>query len=351
LNKKIKSAFAATLIATNKPLKILNLAMPLLSSGQVLVEINFSGVCRSQLMEVRGKRGQDRWLPHLLGHEASGKVLEIGEGVTKVKPGDYVVLSWIKGSGLDAPGAQYTCDGMVIHSGPVTTFSTHSIVSENRVTVIPQGFPLDQAVLLGCALPTGAGMVFNQAKPPEGSSVAVIGLGGVGLSALMALRSFRCGCVIAIDKSIEKLEFSKTLGATHLIQEGVEPVEQKVMDLTKGGVDFCLESAGSVESIELGFKIIKKNGGKLWFASHPPEGEMVRLHPHDLISGKQIFGTWGGGCVPDRDFPLFVQEFTRNQIPLDRLLTKRYRLEEVNEALDDLEQGKVFRPLLSISGS
>jgi S-(hydroxymethyl)glutathione dehydrogenase/alcohol dehydrogenase len=337
---------SAILRKTRSPLTVEKLTAFPIERGQVFVRVEFSGVCRSQLMEVRGKRGHDPWLPHLLGHEASGQVLEIGVGVTKVKPGDYVVLSWIKGSGLDAPGAKYICNGEVIHSGPVTTFSTHTIVSENRVTVIPEGFPLDQAVLLGCALPTGAGMVFNQAKPPEGSSVAVIGLGGVGLSALMALRSFRCGCVIAIDKSIEKLEFAKTLGATHLIQEGVEPVEQKVMDLTKGGVDFCLESAGSVESIELGFKIIKKNGGKLWFASHPPEGEMVRLHPHDLISGKQIFGTWGGGCVPDRDFPLFAKEFIRNQIPLDRLLSKRYRLEEVNEALDDLELGKVFRPLL-----
>jgi S-(hydroxymethyl)glutathione dehydrogenase/alcohol dehydrogenase len=297
-------------------------------------------------MEVKGGRGPDPWLPHLLGHEGSGEVLAIGEGVTKVKPGDAVILGWLKGSGLEAPGARYRYGDEIINSGRVTTFSTHTIVSENRVTLKPEGLPLDVAVLFGCALPTGAGMVLNQVQPLSGATVAVVGLGGVGLSALMALKGFDCAQIIAIDISTEKLALAKDLGATHTLQVGQDSIYDQVMALTDGGVDICVESAGSVDTIELGFSLIRKGGGRLWFASHPPEGEMIRLAPHDLISGKNIFGTWGGSSFPDRDIPRMAEIFRKGNVPLDRLLTRRYSLEQVNEALADLEAGKVFRPLL-----
>lgn len=170
---------AAVLYELNQPLVIEELNTKELLPGQVLVKIFFSGVCRSQLMEARGLRGNDQWLPHMLGHEASGEVISTGKGVTKVKIGDKVVLGWIKGNGLDADGAKYTnSKNEIINSGRVTTFSNYSIVSESRIVKLEEGVPFDVAVLFGCALPTGAGIVFNELKPLENESLAVIGLGG-----------------------------------------------------------------------------------------------------------------------------------------------------------------------------
>jgi len=342
----IKTTRAAVLAVLGKPLAIKKLEIPELLPGQVLVKVFFSGMCRSQLMEVHGGRGEDPWLPHLLGHEGSGEVLAVGAGVTKVQPGDEVILGWLKGQGLDAPGAKYRCDGQVINSGRVTTFSEHTVVSESRVVKKPEALSSDVAILFGCALPTGSGMVINELQPAAGSTVAVLGLGGIGLGALLALRAYGCKQVIAIDLSDEKLALAKEFGATHVINPTRDDVLGSVLKLTGGGADFCVESAGTVSSIELGFALIRKGGGKLLFASHPPEGETIKLAPHELISGKQIAGSWGGNSMPDRDIPRMFQAFSDGKIPLERLITKRYRLEQINEALDDLEAGTVFRPLI-----
>lgn len=342
----IKTIRAAVLEELGKPLVIKEVELPELLHGQVLVKIFFSGMCRSQLMEARGGRGGDPWLPHLLGHEGSGIVVAAGDGVTKVKPGDEVILGWVKGEGLDAPGAKYKCGGQLINSGRVTTFSNYTIVSESRVVRKPAEMPFDAAVLFGCALPTGAGMVLNELKPSPDSSVVVLGLGGIGLSALLALKALGVKMIIAIDIAEEKLELAKQLGATHVFNSTSEGLRQTVLDLANGGADICVESGGQVSTIELGFSLIRKGGGKLLFASHPPEGEMVRLAPHELISGKQIAGSWGGATSPDLDIPRMFEIFQGANITLGSLLAKRYALERINEALDDLETGWVFRPLI-----
>ena len=168
---------AAVLEELGKPLSIKSIDTPPLLRGQVLVKVLYSGVCRSQLMEAKGKRGADNWLPHLLGHEGSGIVQEIGEGITKIKAGDEVILGWVKGDGLEASGAKYTCGDQIINSGCVTTFSNYSIVSENRLVKKPISLPFDIAVLFGCALPTGAGMVLNELKPSIDLSTIILGLG------------------------------------------------------------------------------------------------------------------------------------------------------------------------------
>jgi len=337
---------AAVLENLGGPLVIKNITVPGLLEGQVLVKVLFSGVCRSQVMEVRGGRGADPWLPHLLGHEGSGIVLEVGPGVTKVKPDDSVILGWVKGDGLDAAGAKYQCGSQTINSGRVTTFCNFSVVSESRLVIKPPSLPFDTAVLFGCALPTGAGMVLNELKPAADQSVVVLGLGGIGLSALMALKSLGIMTIIAVDISDEKLELATHLGASHVFNSSNSTCRQAIQDLTHGGADICVESGGQVATIELGFSLIRKNGGKLLFASHPPDGDMIRLAPHDLISGKQIAGSWGGATQPDRDIPRMHTLFDKAQIPLGSLLTKRYALEQINEALDDLEAGRVFRPLV-----
>jgi S-(hydroxymethyl)glutathione dehydrogenase / alcohol dehydrogenase len=347
----IKNIKAAVLYELNKPLRISELTLPELLPGQVLVKIFYSGVCRSQLMEARGYRGNDPWLPHLLGHEASGEVISTGEGVTKVQPGDKVIMGWIKGDGIEAPGAKYTCGDETINSGRVTTFSNYSIVSENRLVKLPKGIPLDVAVLFGCALPTGAGIVFNELKPTEYENIIVIGLGGIGLSAMMALNEAKPNVLIAVDISDEKLKLAKAFGASHTINSQKQNVIEEVKKILPNGADACIESGGKVETIELGFSLIRKGGGRVYFASHPPEGQTIKLDPFELISGKTIYGSWGGGCCPDTDVPRLAKSYLTGHFPLEKLVTKRYTLEQVNEALEDLEQGRVFRPLIEMKHS
>ncbi len=341
---------AAVLYETGQPLRIEELTVPALQPGQVLVEVAYSGVCHSQLMEVRGRRGKDRFLPHLLGHEGSGVVIEVGPQVRKVQPGDQVVLTWIKGTGADCQGAQYLCDETRIQSGPITTFNRHSVVSENRCVRLPEGIPLDVASLLGCAVPTGAGIVLNEIRPQRESSIAIWGIGGIGLSAVMAAKLCDCAVIAAIDVEKSKLELAREFGATHLINalEG-DPLEQ-IQLLTDGkGLDFAVEAAGRARTIEQAFHSIRKNGGLCVFASHPPAGDKIQLDPHDLISGKQIRGSWGGGSMPDEDIPRFADLYRRGQLPLEKLITHRYSLNQINDVFDELEQGIVARALIEMN--
>jgi S-(hydroxymethyl)glutathione dehydrogenase / alcohol dehydrogenase len=342
----IKTIHAAVLEELKQDLVLKEIEPSPLLFGQVLVKVMFSGVCRSQVMEVRGGRGIDNWLPHLLGHEGSGIVQEVGEGVTKVKIGDEVILGWVKGEGAEALGAKYKCGNQIINSGRVTTFSNYSVVSENRLVKKPKSLGLDAAVLFGCALPTGAGMVLNELKPSPDSSVIVLGLGGVGLSALMALKALEVKMIIAIDISNEKLALAKELGATHIFNSKDNGFEKEILTLTNGGAHRCIESAGQISTIELGFSLIRKNGGKIIFASHPPNGEKIQISPHELISGKLIEGSWGGATNPDLDIPLMYDLFVKSNAPLGTLISKRYSLKQINEALSDLEAGRVFRPLI-----
>lgn len=343
-----KKTIAAILYQINEPLVVKEIEMPKLLPGQVKVKVFFSGVCRSQLMEVRGGRGDDPWLPHLLGHEATGEVIEIGKSVKKVKIGDKVILGWIKGEGIDAEGAKYLCGDQIINSGKVSTFSNFSVVSENRLTKLPKSIPLDQGVLFGCALLTGAGMVYNELKPMATESVAVLGLGGIGLSAIIALKDIGCKNIIAIDVNDDKLSFAKDLGANYFINPKKSDPLTEIKNNFKEGIDYCVESAGKIETIELGFSLINKTG-KLIFASHPPNGEFIKLSPHELISGKKIFGSWGGGCNPDVDIPKLAEILIEGRLPLNKLISKRYKLDQINVAINDLEKGLVFRPIIEMS--
>ena len=339
---------AAVLWECGQPLSIESeVEIPELMSGQVLVKMAYSGVCRSQLMEVEGQRGEDKYLPHLLGHEGCGKVVHTAVDVTKVSADDWVILGWIKGEGLNADGAKYKLGDKIINSGGVTTFSTYTIVSENRIVPLPKGLPRDISVLFGCALPTGAGIVLNQIKPKKNSSIAFIGLGGIGLSGLMATKAFECKNIIAVDVSDEKLKLAKEFGATHIINASTSDVLKEINNITDGmGVDYSVDAGGKVETIELAFEAIKKNGGLSIFASHPEVGKKISIDPFDLISGKNIKGSWGGASRPDKDIPLLAGLYNKGMMPLEKLVTKSYKLDEINIALDDLKNSKVFRPLI-----
>ena len=213
---------AAILVETGRPLEIVTLQLPDLSPGQVIVEIAYSGVCHTQLLEARGHRGEDAYLPHCLGHEGSGTVLEIGPGVTKVKPGQRVIMSWIKGSGLEVPGTRYDWDKGPVNAGGVTTFQQHAVVSENRLTPAPEELSYKLAALVGCAVPTGVGVVLNTVIAQRGESAVVFGAGGIGLCALAGLAAAGCDPIIAVDIAPAKLEAARELGATATIDASAE---------------------------------------------------------------------------------------------------------------------------------
>lgn len=341
---------AAVLYELGKPLRLEELTVPELEPGQILVKVAYSGVCHSQLMEVRGKRGEDRFLPHLLGHEGSGVVVEVGSQVSKVQKGDKVVLTWIKGQGADCAGARYHKGNLTINSGAITTFGDYTIVSENRCVRLPGGIPMDVASLFGCAVLTGAGIVLNTMRPTRENSIVIWGVGGIGLSAIMAAKLCECSPIIAVDVEDAKLLLGQEFGATHLINARRENPLDRIHQITDSvGVDFAVEAAGRTSTIEQAFQSVRKDGGLCVFASHPPSGDLIRLDPHDLISGKQIRGSWGGESKPDEDIPRFAQLYQSGLLPLEKLITHRYSLIQINQALDALEQGKVGRAVVDVT--
>jgi len=331
---------AAILEKIGGPLRIAEIEVPPLKTGQLLVRIDCSGICRSQLMEVQGRRGPDRYLPHLLGHEGAGAVVDVGGKIRKVKTGDHVVLTWIKGKGLDAGGSVYKEKGKAINAGPVTTFSEYAVISENRCVPIDGVISKDLASLLGCAVPTGAGIVLNEMKAGAGDSIAVWGVGGIGLCALAGAVLAGCDPIIAIDILPDKLTMASEFGATCGVDANDRDPVQRVLELNGGvGVDFAVEAAGRATTIEQAFASVKDDGGLCVFASHPPEGERISLEPHALIRGKRIRGTWGGASNPDEDIPRFVKLHEDGRLPLQKLITHRFPLNEINGALKLLESG------------
>lgn len=342
---------AAVLHRIGEPLKIEELTIPELKPGQVLVNVSYSGVCHSQLNEIKGLKGEDKFLPHTLGHEGSGVVEKIGLGVDKVKPGDRVVLTWIRGSGADVPSTSYQRkDGLAVNSGAISTFMTVSVISENRLVKIPDETPLREAALLGCAIPTGAGIVMNTAKLSKGATVAIFGVGGVGLSALLAAKFKKASIIIAIDVLDDKLDNASSLGATHMINANKMEVLSEILRITNGrGVDFAIECAGKKDSMEIAFPSVRDNGGLCVLAGNLPQGECICLNPFDLIRGKKIVGSWGGETKPDSDVPKYVEYYLSRDFPLDRLITRSYCLTDVNQALYDLDNGIPGRALIDMS--
>src|SRR3989338_4606413 len=339
---------AAVLYQLNQPLKIKDLKYSKLHHGQVLVEIVSSGICGTQLLEISGQRGKDPFLPHTLGHEGSGYVIEVGDGVQKVKPGDHVILSWMKGSGIDAaPPSYLTSSNEEINSGPVTTFQTMSIVSENRLTSIPKSMPLIEASLIGCCVATGLGLVFRQANVQNQHTIAVIGLGGIGLNVIQGAAIRQAKKIIAIDIHDHKLKAAQKLGATHIIHANQCNVQSVIDQITQNiGVDFSFECVGSQRTMELAFEIVRRQDGKAFLVGNLPKGNRITIDPFELILGKQIFGSWGGSTNVDQDFPLYVDLFLKGKLKLTELISHRFRLQDIHQAFQILQEGQGLRSII-----
>ena len=341
---------AAVLTKNNSPLKIINkLKFTKLRKGQVLVRILHSAICRSQIMEIEGKRGKDKYLPHLLGHEGAGIVHRVGAGVKKVAKDDKIFLSWIKGKGLDSGGTKIKNQKKTINAGPITTFSNFSIISENRCFKIPKEFPLKKSVIFGCAVPTGAGIILNEIKPKKKDRICIIGLGGVGLSALIACKMLKLKNIIVVDIDNKKIKIAKKVGfkKTILLKNNKNAIT-KILNFNKGRYfDYTIESSGKSKSIEFAFSLTKKFGGKCFFASHPNEKSKISIKPFDLISGKKIFGSWGGGSDPQKIAKIMSKFFLKNKKILNLYFTKEYSLKNINKAIKDFKKKSVLKPLIN----
>lgn len=340
---------AALLIETGKPLVIATIEIPPLKPGQVLVDIAYSGACGTQVMEWRGDKGEDKWLPHCLGHEGTGTVLETGAAVTKVKAGDRVVLSWIRGSGIEAGGAVYDWDGKKVNAGGVTTFQRLAVVSENRLTLLPAELPMDVAVLLGCAAPTGMGAVHNVLKVQAGDSVVVFGTGGIGLNAIMAAALAGAMPVIGIDPNPTRRALATIYGATHVIDPSVEDALAEIKKIVPQGTDLAVESSGVPAVMEQAINATKPQGGRAVVIGNARYGATLSLNPGVFNQGKSLLGTWGGDSVPDRDYGRFGRLLASGRFPVRELLSKPYPLAEADQALRDLAAGLVGRPLIDMS--
>jgi S-(hydroxymethyl)glutathione dehydrogenase/alcohol dehydrogenase len=345
----MKKNRAAVLTELSAPLELLELEVPEPKFGQVLVQIAYSGLCHTQLHEIRGKKGPDRFLPHTLGHEGSGVVVATGPGVNKVKAGDHVVLTWIKGSGAEVPSAHYQSANGIVNSGAISTLINFAIVSENRLVPIRKDMPLRAAALLGCAFPTGGGIINNTAKLQSGQTVAIFGVGGIGLSSVIAAIGVGASQVIAVDVHQHKLNQAIALGATHgVLASEVDPVAT-IHEITAGqGVDVAVEAAGRSMTIEAAFLSVRLRGGLCVVAGNVPDGDRISIDPFDLIKGRRIVGSWGGETDPDRDIPRYVNQYMKGGLSLDRLISHEFPLQQVDHAFLLLEQGQAARVIIGL---
>lgn len=340
---------AAILVEQNQPLQLWELEIPQLKPGQVLVKIHCTGLCHTQLGEIQGKKGPDSYMPHTLGHEGAGEVVECGAEVTKVKVDDRVVITWLKGKGRDVSGTVYTSQGKNINSGAVSTFMEYAVVSENRLVPIAKSFDYKIASLLGCAVPTGAGIVFNDLKAKANSSFIIFGLGGVGLSSLLAAKSLQPSLLIAVDQQPVKLELAKKFGATHVLQATDPNFTHQIKEITQGkGVDYAIEAVGLTKVMEQAFSSVKDFGGTCVIAGNPSKGEKLNLDPYDFIKGKRLIGSWGGGSQIDEDVVTYIKLMQAGQLDLATLISHEYTLAEINEAFKMLESGQASRVILNI---
>jgi Zn-dependent alcohol dehydrogenase len=337
-----KTMKAAILVEQHKPLVIDDVELPqALEVGQVLVKIHYTGICGSQIGEIDGAKGEDKFLPHLLGHEASGTVMEVGVGVKHVKPGDVVVLHWRKGLGIESAAPVYSWRGKKLNAGCIATFNEYAIVAENRVTTIPADSDLEVAALFGCAVTTGFGVVENNAKVRIGESVVVFGAGGVGLNIVQAAALVGAYPVIAVDLFDNRLALAKKMGATHLINSSTQDAKAAIESIVGAqGLDVFIDNTGQPSIIELGYQMTKPQGS-VTLVGVPRKGNNINLYSLPLHFGKGLSGSHGGESIPNIDIPRYQGMFNAGRINLRELITMKLKLEGINQAISDMKSGEI----------
>jgi len=355
--------------AESRPLSIeeIDLAPP--GPGEILVRIGAAGLCHSDLSVINGHR--PRPMPMALGHEASGIVEELGEGVTDLERGDHVVLVFVPSCGhcepcaegrpaLCEPGAAANGAGTLLsgsrrlsrngqpihHHLGCSVFAEYATVSRRSVVKIDRELPLDEAALFGCAVLTGVGAVVNTAQVRAGSTVAIVGLGGVGLASLLGANAAGARQIVAVDLSDAKLELALAMGATHAFNAANPNCKDEIRQATGGGVAFSFEFAGSVRALELAYGITRR-GGMTVTAGLPPPSATFPLPAVNLVAEERtVKGSYIGTCVPSRDIPRYIDLYRQGKLAVNRLMSGTLKLEDINRGFDLLNEGKAVRQVV-----
>jgi alcohol dehydrogenase len=357
--------------AHSQPLSWQELDLQEPGEGEVLVKIRAAGLCHSDLSVMNGTR--PRPTPMALGHEAAATVEKLGPGVTDLEPGDHVVMVFVPSCGhcpacsegrpaLCEPGNSHNKEGTLLsgarrlsrggepvhHHLGVSCFAEYAVCSRWSLVKIDREVPFEHAALFGCAVLTGVGAAVNTANVRPGQSVAVVGLGGVGLAALLGARAAGAEQIVAVDLLPEKLELARRLGATDTVLAGRDETAEEVRAATRGGVHAAIETAGVVRAVELAFAITRIGGTTVTAGlSHPDT--RISVHPVTLVAEERTLkGSYVGSCIPVRDVDRYVRLYKAGQLPVDQLLTDTLRPQDLNAAFDKLDAGQAVRQVLLV---
>jgi alcohol dehydrogenase len=362
---------AAMPYAKSKPLSIQEIELEGPGQGEILVRMGAAGLCHSDLSVINGDR--PRPTPMALGHEAAGVVEAVGPGVDDLKKGDHVVLVFVPSCGhcnpcaegrpaLCEPGAAantagtllsgarrlFSNDGKpVFHHMGCSAFAEAAVVSRRSAVKIDPDLPLDEAALFGCAVLTGVGAVVNTAQVRAGASVAVVGLGGVGLASVLGSVASGARATVAVDLSNEKLALAKSLGATHTFNAADPELVEKVKKATNGGVDYAIEMAGSTRAFETAYRITRRGGTTVTAGLPPPSATWAMPSTNLVAEERTIKGSYIGTCVPSRDLPRYIELYKMGRLPVNKLMTGRLKLDQINEGFDLLHEGKAVRQVVT----
>lgn len=351
------------------PLKIEEVTLDPPGFNEVVVKIKAAGLCHSDLSVINGNR--PRQMPMALGHEAAGEIVELGEGVKNLSLGDHVVFAFLPSCGkcnqcetghaaLCEPGAAANGQGTLLgghqrihkddeyyyHHLGVSGFAEYAVASVDSLVKIDPEIPFEIAALFGCAVMTGVGAVVNTAQLKFGDSILVVGLGGVGLSAILGAKAAGARNIIAADLNPEKRAIAQRLGAHHVIDSSQKGAIENVMDLTGGGVDVAVEFAGAIPALDFAFQAAKR-GGTAVTAALPHPDARLQLSPVALVGmEKSLKGSYLGSCIPSRDIPAYIELYKSGRLPVEQLITHKIRLNEINEGFERLAKGDAIRQIV-----
>ena len=371
---KMKAAILRTTSAqrpfsVSKPLSIEEVELDPPKRGEVLIKVKAVGLCHSDLVAITGERAKP--MPIVIGHEAAGIVEEIGQDVQGFAVGDHVVPSYVASCGrceMCSVGRPALCEPATIananavlkdgttrlrqgstrihhHSG-VAGFAEYSVIPEEALVKIDKSVPFEHAALFGCGVVTGVGSVINTAQAKPGQFIAVVGLGGVGLSAVLAALAIGSGKVLALDLSEEKLAFARELGVHHALNAGDADVQAQISALTGGGVHIAIETAGSNRALQMAYDITRRGGTTVAAGMPGPEAEITLSHLKIAAEERSIKGSYMGSCVAKRDIPRYLNMFQNGSLPVDKLMSRLIGFDDLNAAMDRLADAKTVREVL-----
>lgn len=332
---------AAILKSLNQPLMIGNLRIPELKYGQVLVKVLVSGICGAQLQEIAGYKNNSKFLPHLLGHEGCGRVIALGPGVTKVKVGDKVVMHWRPGLGVDSEFPRYEYDGKQIGGGKVTSLTEQSIVSENRITTVPDDVPDDVVALLGCSISTAYSMIEREAQLRIGERVLVLGAGGLGLSVIRSAKIRGSADIEVLDRNRAKEVLSFEMGASKYFSE-----------LTEANKDYdvIVDTIADAELFRISQSRLASGGRYILVAQPKPLTSIAIDNASDLFRGvgRSVIATQGGGFQPEKDLERFISFERKSNFDIRNIVTNRFSLDEINTAIELMKKGGCGRIMIDM---